>query len=441
MRQLNSVRTRTTLGAVLVVSVALLLGSAALVFVVRSSLTNGAESSANHRAQDLVAQLKSVGVPSLRPDKKDDTDPEDVVWQIVDENGAIRSASQPLLQPLPDVDEEIVTLPGDDDRYVVVRKKTKFEGERYIVLVAVSLENVADATDALRTPLIVGLPLLVLLVGATTWLVASRALSPVERIRREVELITGTSLDRRVFEPLSGDEIELLARTMNEMLSRLQESRDRQQQFLSDASHELRSPLASLRQAAEVVHTHPGAMQEGELAETVLAEAVRMQVLVDQLLLLTRTGEGRAHVPRGDVDVDDLILTEARRVARSGLAVDTTGVSAGRVHGDAVALGQVVRNLVDNAARHARTRVRLSLSTGTAAVTLCVEDDGPGVPEADRGRVFERFVRLDEARARDIGGSGLGLAIVREVVAGHHGTVHLDDSPLGGARFTVRLPT
>lgn len=441
MWHLNSVRTRTTLGAVTVVSIALLLGSVALVFVVRSSLIDGAESSANHRAQDLVAQLKSAGVPSLRPDKKDDTNPEDVVWQIFDKDGVVQSASQPLLDRLPDVDEEIVTLPGDDDQYMVVRKKTKFEGERYIVIVAVSLENVADATDALRTPLIVGLPLLVLIVGATTWLVASRALSPVERIRREVELITGTSLDRRVFEPLSGDEIERLARTMNQMLSRLQESRDRQQQFVSDASHELRSPLASLRQAAEVVRTHPGAMQEGELADTVLAESVRMQVLVDQLLLLTRAGEGRAHAPRGDVDVDDLVLTEARRVARSGLAVDTTGVSAGRVHGDAIALGQVVRNLVDNAARHARDTIRVAVISDDGNVTLSVEDDGPGIPAADRDRVFERFVRLDEARARDVGGSGLGLAIVREVVTGHAGSVTVDGSPLGGARFVVRLPS
>jgi signal transduction histidine kinase len=425
---------------VVVVAIALFLGAAALVFVVRDSLQDAAETAGEHRAKDLAAQIKSSGPPKLRLGGKDDTEPKDVVWQVFDETGAVVSASQKLREPLPDKDEEVVVLPGEDDRYVIETKKAKSKGDRYLVIVAVSLDDVDDATDALMAPLAIGLPLLLAIVGATTWLVASRALNPVERIRREVELITGSSLDRRVFEPLSGDEIERLARTMNQMLARVQESRDRQQQFVSDASHELRSPLASLRQAAEVVHAHPGAMDEGELAETVLAESVRMQQLVDQLLLLTRNGEGRAHVPRVDVDVDDLALAEAHRVARTGLSVDTSGVAAGRVHGDAIALGQVVRNLVDNAARHARDHVRLSVVDQVDAVAIVVEDDGPGVPDVDRDRVFERFVRLDEARARDAGGSGLGLAIVREVVAGHGGSVTIDDSPLGGARFTVLLP-
>jgi signal transduction histidine kinase len=441
MGRWDSVKTRTSLGAVVVVAIALLIGAATLVLVVRSSLQDGAESAGQHRARDLAAQIKLSGPPKLRLGGKEKTEPEDVIWQIFDANDVAVSASQKLAQRLPEVDEEVVDLPQGEHPYVVVTKKAKSKGERYTVIVAVSLEDVDDATEALTGPLAVGLPLLLVIVGVTTWLVASRALRPVERIRREVELITGTSLDRRVFEPLSGDEIERLARTMNQMLSRLQESRDRQQQFISDASHELRSPLASLRQAAEVVHAHPGAMREGELAETVLAESVRMQLLVDQLLLLTRNGEGRAHIPRGDVDVDDLVLTEAQRVAGTGLAVDTSGVAASRVHGDAIALGQVVRNLVDNAARHAHSQLRVSVTPEPGRVVLVVEDDGPGIPVSDRQRVFERFVRLDEARARDIGGSGLGLAIVREVVAGHGGSVGVEDSPLGGARFVVQLPT
>lgn len=444
MGWLSSVKTRTSLGAMVVVAIALLIGAAALVFVVRDNLQDAAETAGEHRAKDLAAQIKSSGPPQLRLGGKGDTEPDDVVWQIFDDNDVVVSASQALLQPLPDKDEDIVVLPGEDDRYYIETKKAKSKGERYLVIVAVSLDDVDDATEALMAPLAIGLPLLLAIVGATTWLVASRALDPVERIRREVELITGTSLERRVFEPLSGDEIERLAHTMNQMLGRLQESRDRQQQFVADASHELRSPLASLRQAAEVVHAHPGAMDEGELAETVLAESVRMQQLVDQLLLLTRSSEGRAHIPKADVDVDDLALAEAQRIVRSGLSVDTTGVAAGRVHGDAIALGQVVRNLMDNAARHAQARVRVAVRDLGAdqgnSIEVVVEDDGPGIPESDRQRVFERFVRLDEARARDAGGSGLGLAIVREVVAGHGGSVSIEESPLGGARFVVRLP-
>ena len=183
-----------------------------------------------------------------------------------------------------------------------------------------SLEDVEDSTAALVLPLVIGLPLVLLLVGGTTWMVATRALAPVERIRREVEQITGDRLDRRVPEPPSRDEIHRLARTMNQMLGRLQDSRDRQQQFVSDASHELRSPLASIRQTAEVARTHPGALPEGELADAVLEESARMQRLVEQLLLLTRADEGAITQAHHDVDLDDLALAVARRVRRPGLA-------------------------------------------------------------------------------------------------------------------------
>ena len=277
-------------------------------------------------------------------------------------------------------------------------------------------------------------------MGGTTWTVATRALAPVERIRREVEQITGDRLDRRVPEPPSRDEIHRLARTMNQMLERLQDSRDRQQQFVSDASHELRSPLASIRQTAEVARAHPGALPEGELADAVLEESARMQRLVEQLLLLTRADEGALTRAQHDVDLDDLALAVARRVRRPGLGVDTSGIGPGRVRGDKAALTQVVQNLVDNAARHARRTISLAVSERDGGVELVVEDDGPGIPAEHRRRVFDRFVRLDEARARDAGGSGLGLAIVHEIVTAHGGTVEISSSGLGGARFVVRLP-
>jgi signal transduction histidine kinase len=198
---------------------------------------------------------------------------------------------------------------------------------------------------------------------------------------------------------------------MNQMLGRLERSRERQQQFVADASHELRSPLAGIRQTAEVARAHPGALPEGELAEAVLEESGRLQRLVEQLLLLTRADEGVVARTQQDVDLDDLALAEARRVVRPGLAVDTTRVAAGRVRGDRTALAQVVRNLLDNAARHAERRVAVTVREDGGVVELVVEDDGAGIPEDQRRRVFERFVRLDEARARDTGGSGLGLAI------------------------------
>jgi signal transduction histidine kinase len=163
--------------------------------------------------------------------------------------------------------------------------------------------------------------------------------------------------------------------------------------------------------------------------------------LVDDLLLLTRADEHTLQLQQRPVDLDDLVFEEAQRL-RDGtsLRVDTTRVSAGRVSGDRGALWRALRNLGDNAVRHASSQVAFTLAEQNGAVVLDVDDDGPGIPPADRQRVFERFVRLDDARARDAGGSGLGLAIVAEVVNAHRGTIAIDDSGLGGARFEVRLP-
>lgn len=435
-----SVRVRTTAAAVIVVTVALVVGAAVLVGLVRDSLRDGLESTAEQRASDLVDQVETSGLPDPPPpdddDDGDDEEPEEILWQVTDATGAVVRASQQLGRPLPTEDADSVRVGGADHDYLVVSE----DAGAYVVTVAVSLEDVDDSTAALLVPLAVGLLLLVLLVGATTWVATTRSLAPVERIRREAEQITGDRLDRRVPEPPSRDEIHRLARTVNEMLGRLQDSRDRQRQFVGDASHELRSPLASIRQTAEVSRAHPGALPEGELADAVLEESARMQRLVEQLLVLARADEGAVARSDQDVDLDDLALAVARRARRAGLRVDTSAIAPGRVRGDLVGLTQVVQNLVDNAARHAEAVVAVAVRESDRGVELVVDDDGPGIPPEDRRRVFDRFVRLDEARARDAGGSGLGLAIVQEIATAHHGTVEVTASPLGGARFVVRLP-
>jgi signal transduction histidine kinase len=225
------------------------------------------------------------------------------------------------------------------------------------------------------------------------------------------------------------------------MLERLEQGQARQRRFVADASHELRSPVASIRQHAEVAQAHPEGTTLGALAETVAAENLRVERLVDDLLLLTRADEHTLQLQQRPVDLDDLVFEEALRLRESTtLRVDTTRVSAGRVSGDRSALWRALRNLGDNAVRHAASRVAFSLDEQDGAVVLEVDDDGPGIATADRQRVFERFVRLDDARARDVGGSGLGLAIVAEVVGAHHGTISIGHSGLGGARFQVRLP-
>ena len=241
-------------------------------------------------------------------------------------------------------------------------------------------------------------------------------------------------------EPATGDEIARLATTMNRMLARLESSQARQRRFVSDAAHELRSPVASIRQHAEVALAHPESTPIGDLAGTVHAENLRVEGLVDDLLLLARLDEG-AREAEEQVDLDDIVLAEAARLrAANLLTIDTSGVGAGRVLGRSAELERVIRNLVDNAARHAEAVIALAVIDTGASIVLTVDDDGPGIPAADRDRVFDRFVRLDDARARDGGGSGLGLSIVRAVVEAHGGEVRFAEGADGGARVHARLP-
>jgi signal transduction histidine kinase len=308
------------------------------------------------------------------------------------------------------------------------------------ILVASSLASTDHSIAIVGGALAVGAPTLLLLVAATTWMAAGRALAPVEAIRAEVAEISMRALDRTVPEPATTDEVGRLARTMNQMLERLRGSAARQRQFVSDASHELRSPLAGMRAELEVALAHKEDADWPGTAGDVLEDLGRLQRLVDQLLVLARLDESAPVAADRSVDLDDLVLREARRAReRDGLVVDIRGVSAGRVRGDPDRLRQVVRNLVDNAARHARSKVTLGLQAEAGSAVLTVADDGPGIPAAERERIFERFTRLDEARASDSGGYGLGLAITREIVAAHGGTVEAEDPPVG-ARLVVHLP-
>jgi signal transduction histidine kinase len=237
------------------------------------------------------------------------------------------------------------------------------------------------------------------------------------------------------------DEIGRLARTMNDMLDRLQSSAERQRRFIGDASHELQGPLATVRTELEVALAHPEKANWPAAAADLLEENERMTRLVQDLLFLARADEGSAAArPMARVDLDDVVLAEVERArAHARVPIDLSKVSGAEVRGNADDLGRVVRNLLDNAERYARTTVTVSLVTVGAVVELVVADDGPGVPDTDRDRIFERFRRLDEARSRNTGGSGLGLAIAREAVTAHGGDISVE-AGRPGARFVVRLP-
>jgi signal transduction histidine kinase len=305
------------------------------------------------------------------------------------------------------------------------------------LLAASPVDDVRRSAETLRQVLWIAIPLLLALIAVAAWSLTGRALSPVLAMTRQVERITTATLHERLPEPGTRDEIAALAQTLNGMLARLDEAARRQREFVSDASHELRSPIASLRTQLEVALTYPQRADWPAVAGSALSEGLRLEALVADLLLLARLDEGAA-MPQVEVDLDDVLLDEVRRPRR--FSVDASRVGAGRVRGDGRHLSRVARNLLDNAARHARGRIELSLVRRGNEIVLAVDDDGPGVPEGERERVFERFTRLEEARSRDAGGVGLGLALVRRVVERHGGTARILESPLGGARVEVRLP-
>lgn len=434
-RGLGSVRARTTLGATLVVAVVLVVGALAFFLVLRGSVLAAAERTGETRAEQIAQAVESDGAGAV-------ASLDDEIAQLVDDGGAVLAGTddaEGLRLPVT-ADPTLVTQA--DESLLVVSESTEVdrgaEGDAHVV-VGVRVEDELETLGTVAVMLAVAVPLVIALVAATTWFVTGRALRPVSRIRREVDGITAEKLDRRVPVPDSADEIAALATTMNGMLDRLDRAARAQRAFVSDASHELRSPLATIRQHAELAQAHPETTSVTELAEVVHEEGLRLQGIVEALLLLARLDEG-AEEATEPVDVDDLALAEIARLRARGVEVDASGIGAARVTGSARLLAQLLRNLSDNAARHARSRVALATGEHHGRAVITVEDDGSGIPVAERERVFERFVRLDEARARDAGGSGLGLAIVHGIAAASGGSVAVDDSRWGGARFTVTLP-
>jgi signal transduction histidine kinase len=456
-RRLGTVRARATLAAVVVVGAAFAIGALGLLDLLHDSLQEGVETTVQTQLSDVATLVRLGQLPAQLPGGRGDT-----FTQVVGPDGQVLATTASLLitgpishRPPAGDGTVIASLPALTDLdathahdpegpYLLVgRAYVEPAGANHparvvTVYVAGSLRPVVEATNTVGVALAAGLPVLLALVGALVWAFCGRALRPVEGIRAEVADITGHDLHRRVPEPATADEIARLARTMNLMLDRLEASADAQLRFVADASHELRSPLAVLQATLELAQAHPGA--PWPVADA-LDETQRLRRLVDDLLTLAHNEQNPHQARFTTVDLDEIIFREARQLrTTTTLTVDTHAVSGGRVQGDHDQLTRVVRNLFDNAQRHASTTVTVQLTTGgDDSITLVVADDGPGIPAAERHRVFERFARLDEARNQHDGGSGLGLAITKEIITNHAGTIEVAESP-SGARLVVRLP-
>ncbi|WP_257155854.1 cell wall metabolism sensor histidine kinase WalK [Streptomyces sp. Ru87] len=486
-------RSRAALGATAVVAVALVAAGLAVLGVLRGNLLGQADLQAELAAREVATQL-ATGVPYGELEMPDDDHP----VQVLDESGRVRAVSEGLeavsgtgsagVTPEPgpagddndgdngndndndnngdnsndddnsnngdnddnggdDDDDPVRGEVGDsartgsgsatvdgtaaDYRFAAV-EATDLRGATLTVHVGAPLETEQEAVGTVRTAMLTGLPALLAVVAGATWLTTRRALHPVEGIRGEMSAITASEdLSRRVPVPGSGDEVERLARTTNETLGALERSVERQRRFVADASHELRSPIASLRTQLEVAEAHPELLDlPGAIEDT-----VRLQALAADLLLLARLDAGERPPADARVDLGALVREEVSQRA-DPVPVDVSVAGECEVSGSRGQLARVLGNLLDNARRHAESRVAVSVRREGADAVLEVSDDGAGVPEAERERIFERFVRLDDARSRDDGGAGLGLAIARDVAVRHGGSLTV----AGGAVFRLRLP-
>jgi signal transduction histidine kinase len=446
------VRLRSAVAAVTVVGV--VLGVAAVAFVVlhRRSLTAIVDAAALARAE-AVAERAGVGDRAGVDRLLQPRPGEDIVVQVLRADGTVVAASPDVtgeaalspLRPAPGATlRENRPLPvAEEDPFRIVAIGVSSPSGSVVVLAGASLRSLNDAVAAEILLLAVGYPILLALVGAATGLFVGRALRPVEALRARVASISARQLHERVPVPAARDEIHRLAQTMNAMLDRLQRSATAQRRFVADASHELRSPISTLQVGLDLLQAglRSGDRQdEPASVATMQEEAQRLARIVDDLLLLARVDEHGLTPRREDVDLDDLVDAELRRVGATPGPHVSARVQPVRVSGDRNQLGRALRNLVDNAARHARARIELRLSADGSWAHLDVADDGPGIPGAERERIFERFVRLEEGRQRATGGTGLGLAIVFEIITGHGGTVTVGDTDGGGATFHVTLP-
>ncbi|MEY2569407.1 MAG: hypothetical protein QOE35_3936 [Actinomycetota bacterium] len=440
------VRARTTIAATVVVGAALAVGSVALESVLRRSLVSDIQQVAELRAADVAALARQgrLGPGRVGADEDEAVQVVDVKRRVVAASGNL-TGRQPIASVQPAGQEPVArtvgALPGIPGHSRLVALRAPSPAGPLTIYVATSLSHADETLVLLRTSLFVGVPLLLGLVAATTWAMVGRALRPVESIRSEVADISRRDLGRRVPVSAAKDEVGRLAETMNDMLDRLQAAFEQQRRFVADASHELRTPLAAVRADLEVAIAHPGDRSWTETAHALLEENHRMERLVADLLFVARADDDGALRPSTPVDLHEVVLAETARVPGGGrIAIDTAGVRGAFVLGRREDLARVVRNLLDNAGRHATSAVRVAVRARDGRVVLTVEDDGPGVAVADRERIFERFTRLDDSRDRSAGGTGLGLAIVREIAEQHGGSARVSDGDAGGARFEVSLP-
>ncbi|MEQ4718433.1 HAMP domain-containing sensor histidine kinase [Nonomuraea sp. B19D2] len=439
----RSLRGRVTLIATAVAALVLIPAAVGGVVVTRSLMSASVFRDTRDSAERIAYEMRGGALPMGASIPV--PNPSVPLIQVVGSNGQILASSDAArnLPPLSDI------RPTAENRLI---NMTNCLPTECLHLTAVRVSMFADSpvvyagratpdlliSRTLELVVFTQVGILIALASWATWLVTGRALRPVATMRAELDAVHAGDLSRRVTQPPGQDEVAQLAKSVNGTLARLERSAEQQRQFASDASHELRTPIAGLRAQLESAQLYPEDTDIEALVESALRDTDRLEAIITDLLLLARIGS-RVDVVKECVDLAELVRQElAVRCDKVPVHVDLhEGVV---VEGVRLQLARVLTNLLDNAQRHAETRVRVRVyKEGNDTAVLAVENDGMEIAVADRERIFQRFTRLDAARSRDAGGTGLGLAIARDVAMAHRGQITVEECK-GGARFVVRLP-
>jgi signal transduction histidine kinase len=423
----RTVRGRATAAVTAVTAVCLLLCISALQFVMHRELEATARVTTEGQLNALTYQLRGESLKDL--------------GTVISERNGTKVVDATALFAYAHPSDASAPATADREGMVGVNVATA-EGS-YLLEAEADLSSARATASTMRWLLILGLVLVVMLVAGLTWFAMGRALRPVEAIRGEFAEITAHDLHRRVPDPHSGDEVSRLAGTMNVTLNQLERAVLRLRTFTADASHELRSPLTTLRIRLELATARPEDADWPDTGRECLRDTEQLHMIVEDLLLLSRLDAGQIHGQESIVVADLVQQVCAARVGERQVLLDAERSDA-VVAGSRIALSRLLANLVDNAVRHARDVVRVRAVTTSEQVLIEVTDDGPGIPEADRLRIFDRFTRLNDARTRADagGGTGLGLAIARDIASAHGGTLTAEPPAPGqtGARLVLTLP-
>ena len=445
----RSLRARVTLASTAGLALALAAAAVLLSSALRVSLIRSLDNSARQGAREVAALSDAHRLPDPVP-----VVPGTITVQVLDPAGRIVNVSPDADRLVPLLPPAVAAANARDGRAVflngrpfglpdTVRVATAATTGGGTVIAAVAYNQVGESLATLTRALLIGTPLLLALLAAASWLIAGSTLRPVTELRRGAQDVTRTGRPRALPVPEARDEVRNLALTLNDMLSRLGAAQERQRGLISDTAHELRSPIASIRAQLEVALDHPDSQDWRQTAGDVLADTLRLARLAEDLLALARLDERDPRRPaQRRVDLAALVREEVGRYADARVPVRLAGTGPAEVTGDADGLHRMLRNLIDNATRYARSQVAVSVGTSGRNARLSVTDDGPGIPAADRERAFGRFARLEAARSRDgddAGGAGLGLAIVRATAQAHGGSAWLEDAA-PGLRAVVLLP-